>query len=325
MKKKSNKRKNQNKNIKRQQQRKWHPLWRYIFGAFLIVACSLLFGKRGVYVFSSLSILAISVIGYLEINRMIINQPPKIDFGDLTTGLILVSSISALVWVIIDNAEKNLQRIKNDDADLRVSYELTLESLAKALEFRDRETENHSRKVVELSVRLAKEMGLSGEDLVNIRRGALLHDIGKLAIPDHILLKPSALSHEERIVMQKHATRSLELLSEIPFFQPCISIPYCHHERWDGTGYPRGLKGEEIPLYARIFTIVDQWEALNSDRPYRKAWSREAVLNYIKDNIGKIYDPKVAEKFLSLIVTQEEEAAGYVNQINVMVKMEKST
>ena len=291
----------------------------------LIVACSLLFGKKGVYVFSGLSLAAISVMGYLEINRQILNQPPKIDAGDLTTALILVSSVSILVWVIMDNAQKNLQRIKDDDNDLRVSYELTLESLAKALEFRDPETENHSRRVVDLTVELAKEMGLSGEDLVNIRRGALLHDIGKLAIPDKILLKPGALSREERVVMQKHASHAMELLSDIPFLQPCISIPYCHHERWDGTGYPGGLKGEEIPLYARIFTIIDQWEALNSDRPYRNAWPRQTIVNYIVDNIGKIYDPKVAEKFLSMIGAQEEEqAAKVVNQNLQLIKAEET-
>ncbi|MDR3573774.1 MAG: HD-GYP domain-containing protein [Anaerolineaceae bacterium] len=275
----------------------------------LIVACSLLFGKRGVYIFSGLSILAIGTIGYLEINHLLINGTSNIDGGDITTALILVSCVSILVWVIIDNAEKNLRRIKDADQELRVSYEMTLESLAKALEFRDRETENHSRRVVELTVALAKEMGLTGEDLVNIRRGALLHDIGKLAIPDNILLKPGALSREERVVMQKHATNAMELLSDIPFLKPCISIPYCHHERWDGTGYPRGLKGEEIPLYARIFTIIDQWEALNSDRPYRQAWPRQTIVNYMKDNIGKIYDPKIAEKFLSMIGAQPEKTA----------------
>jgi putative nucleotidyltransferase with HDIG domain len=289
----------------------------------LIVACSLLFGKRGVYIISGLSLAAISVIGYLEMNRLIINKPSEIDSGDLATALILVSGVSVLVWVIMDNAEKNLQRIKADDRDIRVSYELTLESLAKALEFRDRETENHSRRVVELSVALAKEMGLSGEDLVNIRRGALLHDIGKLAIPDKILLKPGALSREERSVMQEHATHAMELLSDIPFLKPCISIPYCHHERWDGTGYPCELKGEEIPLYARIFTIIDQWEALNSDRPYRNAWPRETVLNYIKDNSGKIYDPKIVEKFLSMIGAQQEEAVVSVNQSSNLIKVEQ--
>ncbi|HMD89753.1 MAG TPA: HD domain-containing phosphohydrolase [Anaerolineaceae bacterium] len=291
----------------------------------LIVACSLLFGKRGLYVFSGLSLLAISAIGVLEINRLIINQPSKIDASDLTTALVLVLCVSVLVWVIIDNAQKNLQRIKADDQDIRVSYELTLESLAKALEFRDRDTESHSRRVVELSLALAKEMGLGEEDLVNIRRGALLHDIGKLAIPDKILLKPGALSHEERSVMQEHAAHAMELLSDIPFLQPCISIPYCHHERWDGTGYPQGLKGEEIPLYARIFTIIDQWEALNSDRPYRNAWPRETILNYIKDNSGKIYDPKVVEKFLSLIGGQQEEAAGSASDSSHLLMVKQTT
>ena len=274
----------------------------------VVAVCGLFLGKRGIYLFSTLSIISVVTIGYLEINKIL--KPSLLlttDVGDVVTVVILVLSISILIWVIIDNAEKNLQRIKKHENELRVSYELTLQGLAKALEFRDRETEGHSQRVVELSVRLAERLGLIGDDLSEIRRGALLHDIGKLAIPDNILLKPGPLVVNEWYVMRQHPVYSMKILSDIPFLQSCVCIPYCHHENWDGTGYPRGLKGVEIPLYARIFTIVDQWDALNSDRPYRKAWLWENVLNYIKENRGKIYDPQIVDVFLNMIESEKGE------------------
>jgi HD-GYP domain-containing protein (c-di-GMP phosphodiesterase class II) len=155
--------------------------------------------------------------------------------------------------------------------------------------------------VVGYSVMLAKRLGLNDTDLLNIKRGALLHDIGKLAVPDNILSKPGPLTPEERAIMQMHPINAKDILSTIPFLGPCISIPYSHHENWDGSGYPEGLKGEEIPLYARIFAIIDQWDALTSDRPYRKAWPVEKVKTYIVDNSGKIYDPRIAQAFLELL------------------------
>jgi HD-GYP domain-containing protein (c-di-GMP phosphodiesterase class II) len=271
----------------------------------IVAVCSLFFGKRGIYIFSTLSILSIFTIGYLEINKIL--KPSLLlttDVGDVVTVIILILCISIFVWVIIDNAERSLQRIKKQENEVRVSYELTLEGLTKALELRDGETEGHSRRVVELSVRLAERLGLTGDDLSKIKRGALLHDIGKLAIPDNILLKPGSLDDKEWYVMRQHPVYSMRILSDIPFLQSCICIPYCHHENWDGTGYPRGLKGVEIPLYARIFTIVDHWEALNSDRPYRKAWLWENALNYIKENRGKIYDPQIVDVFLNMIESE---------------------
>lgn len=272
----------------------------------VVAVCSLFFGKRGIYIFSTLSILSIIIIGYLEINKIL--KPTLLlttDVGDVVTVVILILSVSILVWVIIDNAEKNLQRIKKHENEVRVSYELTLEGLVKALEFRDGETEGHSRRVVELSVMLAERLGLTGDDLFKIKRGALLHDIGKLAIPDNILLKPGPLDDKEWSVMRQHPIYSMKILSDIPFLQSCMCIPYCHHENWDGTGYPRGLKGVEIPLYARIFTVIDHWEALNSDRPYRKAWLWENVLNYLKENRGKIYDPQIVDIFLNMIGSEK--------------------
>jgi len=155
--------------------------------------------------------------------------------------------------------------------------------------------------VADLTVKLAQALGISSEDLVHIRRGALLHDIGKMGIPDQILLKPGPLTEEEWEIMKKHPVYAWELLSSIRYLRPALDIPYCHHEHWDGTGYPRGLKGEEIPLSARIFSVVDVWDALTSDRPYRPAWTREKALEYIKEQAGHHFDPQIAERFLELL------------------------
>jgi HD-GYP domain-containing protein (c-di-GMP phosphodiesterase class II) len=154
---------------------------------------------------------------------------------------------------------------------------------------------------VELSTQLARAMGLNEEEIVYMRRGALVHDIGKLAIPDDILLKPGALNDDERKILQQHPVYAKQMLMDVSFLRPCVDVAYSHHERWDGQGYPDGLKGENIPLKARIFAVVDQWDALSSDRPYRKAWSRDDVIAYLRENSGKIYDPKIVNVFLSLV------------------------
>jgi HD-GYP domain-containing protein (c-di-GMP phosphodiesterase class II) len=151
-----------------------------------------------------------------------------------------------------------------------------------------------------LTYRLARAMGVSDADLVHITRGALLHDIGKMAIPDGILLKPGQLTEDERHLIQKHPVYAYEMLSPIDFLVPALDIPYCHHERWDGTGYPRGLKGEEIPFAARIFPVIDVWDALTSDRPYRKAMPHDEVRRIVRADSGKHFDPKVVEAFLEL-------------------------
>jgi HD-GYP domain-containing protein (c-di-GMP phosphodiesterase class II) len=152
-----------------------------------------------------------------------------------------------------------------------------------------------------MSLKLVLLIGLSEVDLVQVRWGALLHDIGKMGIPDGILLKPGPLTDEEWLMMKKHPALAYEMLSPIHYLKAALDIPYCHHEKWDGTGYPRGLKGKQIPLTARIFAVVDVWDALISDRPYRKAWSNERTLNYIREQSGKHFDPKVVEAFLRLL------------------------
>jgi HD-GYP domain-containing protein (c-di-GMP phosphodiesterase class II) len=151
-----------------------------------------------------------------------------------------------------------------------------------------------------MTMRLAREMGVSDEELVHIQRGALLHDIGKVGIPDSILHKPGPLTDEEWKIMRMHPVYAYELLRPIAFLEPALDIPHFHHEKWNGTGYPRGLKEEEIPLAARIFAIADVWDALRSNRPYRSARPREMVVAYIKEQAGKHFDPQVAEVFLRL-------------------------
>jgi putative nucleotidyltransferase with HDIG domain len=166
---------------------------------------------------------------------------------------------------------------------------------------RDNETEGHTQRVTEMTVRLAKRMGFGKQELVNVRRGALLHDIGKMGVPDRILLKPAALTDDEWMIMRKHPGFAYNMLSPIPYLQGALDIPYCHHEKWDGTGYPRGLRGEQIPLMARIFAVVDVWDAITSDRPYRAAWSREKALGHIRALNGAHFDPQVVENFLKML------------------------
>jgi HD-GYP domain-containing protein (c-di-GMP phosphodiesterase class II) len=149
-----------------------------------------------------------------------------------------------------------------------------------------------------MTMELAEAMGIQAEELVNIRRGALLHDIGKMGVPDKILLKPDKLDEEEWQHMRMHAVYAYNLLSNITYLRDALDIPYCHHEKWNGTGYPRGLKGEEIPLAARIFAVADVYDALTSDRPYRKGWSPERALDYIREQSGSYFDPRVVDAFL---------------------------
>ena len=182
------------------------------------------------------------------------------------------------------------------------SYEKTIEGWALALELRDSDYPGHSLRVADLAVKTATALGLGPEMLGHIRRGALLHDIGKLGVPDAILQKPGPLTEEEWVVMRRHPSIGYQLLYPIEFLRPASDIPYCHRERWDGSGYPHGLKGDEIPLAARIFAVVDVWEALNSDRPYRPAWERKQVARFLREQAGIKFDPRVVSVFLSQVV-----------------------
>jgi putative two-component system response regulator len=192
-----------------------------------------------------------------------------------------------------EEREKNMILL----SDLHMAYDATLEGWVRALDLRDHETEGHTKRVADLTVHLARAMHISGEDQEHFHRGALLHDIGKIGVPDGILHKSGPLMPEERLTMQHHPTYAHEMLSEIDYLLPALDIPWCHHERWDGTGYPRGLKGDDIPIAARIFPVVDVWDALSSVRPYKDAWSQDKVMSYLNDESGKMFDPAVVDAF----------------------------
>jgi len=187
--------------------------------------------------------------------------------------------------------------------DLQEAYDKTIEGWVLALDLRDRETEGHTQRVTEMTVRLARQLGCTEEEIIHIRRGALLHDMGKMGIPDEILQKPGPLTDEEWKVMRKHPLYAYQMLSPISYLNQALIIPYYHHERWDGSGYPHGLKAEEIPLFARFFSVVDVWDALSSDRPYRKRMHPKDVIDYLKKESGRLFDPHIIEKFLRLVET----------------------
>jgi putative nucleotidyltransferase with HDIG domain len=220
----------------------------------------------------------------------------------LATGrhwLQFLETLAGQAAIAIDNVTlfEGLQRANRE---LSLAYDTTIEGWSRALDLRDKETEGHSRRVTALTLQLARRMGMGEGELVHVRRGALLHDIGKMGVPDSILLKPGALSAEEWEVMRKHPTYAYELLAPIAHLQPALAIPYCHHERWDGTGYPRGLQGEGIPLAARIFAVADVWDALRSDRPYRAGWPDARVREQIQAGAGTHFEPRVAQAFLAV-------------------------
>ncbi|MBI5935673.1 MAG: GAF domain-containing protein [Chloroflexi bacterium] len=212
----------------------------------------------------------------------------------------LISAFADQAAVAIDNA-RLFEDLKAANKELEIAYEATLQGWVRALDLRDKETEGHTQRVTNLSVKLADAMGVERSDLIHIQRGALLHDIGKMAIPDAVLLKPDSLTEEERTLIRQHPIFAYEMLKPIQFLHRAIDIPYCHHEKWDGTGYPRALKELEIPFSARIFSIVDVWDALTSDRVYRKALPAEEVRAHLRQQSGRHFDPRVAEAFLDLV------------------------
>ncbi len=202
--------------------------------------------------------------------------------------------------IAIENSQL-LRSLERSNVELQRAYDRTIEGWAFALDLKDEETAGHSKRVTDMAVRLAKSLGMAQVELVHLQRGALLHDIGKMGIPDHILLKGEELTDEEYELMKRHTIYAYELLSPIDFLRPALDIPYCHHERWDGGGYPRGLSGEDIPLPARIFAVVDVFDALTSDRPYRPAWPRERALSYIRAESGRHFDPAVVTAFFEVV------------------------
>lgn len=214
--------------------------------------------------------------------------------------LSFLETVAGQAAIAIDNAEL-VENLERSNLELRLAYNTTLEGWAKALELRDFETQGHSNRVTKLTIQLASDVGIPSPDLVHVQRGALLHDIGKMAISDSILLKPGPLTDDEWKIMRQHPVYAYEMLHPIKFLRPALDIPYYHHEKWDGSGYPHGLKGEAIPLAARVFAIIDVWDALSSDRPYRLAWPETKIYEHIRSQVGKHFDPRVAEAFFSII------------------------
>jgi putative nucleotidyltransferase with HDIG domain len=211
--------------------------------------------------------------------------------------------LSFQVALAVANAQL-YQKAQQAVANLSQAYDATLKGWSQVLDMRDNITEEHTHRVADLTVALASQMGFPESELGHLRRGALLHDIGKMGIPDAILQKPGRLSADEREIIQTHPEKAYQIISQIEYLAPAMDIPYCHHEKWDGTGYPRQLKGEEIPLAARLFAVIDVYDALTTDRPYRQAWEKEKAMAYIQEQAGKHFDPQIVTAFLEILRTE---------------------
>lgn len=233
------------------------------------------------------------VLGVLELFHRLNHYPDK-------DWLEFFGTVAGQTAIAVDNARmvKDLQRT---NLELSLAYDATIEGLSRALDLRDRETEEHTQRVTDLTVRLANRLNVDAAELVHIRRGAVLHDIGKVAIPDRILFKPGPLADDEWKIMRRHPSIAVDLLSPVSYLAPALEIPHWHHEKWDGTGYPDRLGGEEIPFAARMFALADVYDALTSDRPYRSAWSKEDTVQYIQMHSGRHFDPRLVPEFLDLV------------------------
>jgi HD-GYP domain-containing protein (c-di-GMP phosphodiesterase class II) len=267
-----------------------------------IIFSSYLFRKKSVIFTTIISLGSVIFVYYLG-KRGFLN--PAVVYSDesqLIVLFILFPTAGFLLWVVVDHWERMLK-------DLQETYDMTLYGWVQALEFRDHETVGHSQRVVEMTVNLAKQLGIPTGKLDDIRRGALLHDIGKIAVPDAILLKRGSLTEDEWKVVKMHPLSARKLLENIPYLKPALEIPYCHHERWDGSGYPQGLSKEAIPLAARIFAVIDVWDAITSDRPYHLAWPEEEAQAYIRDQSGILFDPQVVRVFLAYFGNVDEPAS----------------
>ncbi|HET6822141.1 MAG TPA: HD-GYP domain-containing protein [Anaerolineales bacterium] len=269
----------------------------------LIILSSFLLGSRMIYRVAVVILVGMILLVYFERTGSI--SPPSPTSNErLIIISVLIVFAAVLQKRIISDWERIAEAHRQAEHQIRETYVRTLEGWAKTLEFHDRETLGHSQRVTDLCQRLAEHLGITDpQELEYIRWGAILHDIGKLAIPYRILHKEGELSKEEWGIIKRHPDFALDLLGNINYLKPALTIPGSHHENWDGTGYPQGLKGEQIPLYARIFTVVDNWDALTTDRPYREAWSREQTLHYLRSQSGKKFDPKIVDVFLKMMTS----------------------
>jgi len=256
------------------------------------------FGQEGFVSYFGVPLIAKGQVkGILEIfNRSLIN--PEAEW------LSFLEMLGGQAAIAVDNATlfNDLQR---SNIEITSAYDATIEGWSRALDMRDHETEGHTQRVTEMTLQLAHRLEIPDKDITHIRRGATLHDIGKMGIPDHILLKPGPLTADEWKTMRQHPQYACALLSPIDYLRPAKNIPCYHHERWNGSGYPSGLKGKEIPLEARLFAIVDVYDALTSDRPYRSAWSKHVAFNYIQEQAGILFDPAIVNTFQNLIEEKE--------------------
>jgi len=265
--------------------------------AFLvfILCTTLLLDRRALWLATALALA--SVLALYLLQQAGFYHPTVL----ATPRTVVILSILILIFSLVMASVRNAW-----DTHLRLlaeSYDLTLQGWSKALEYRDGETEGHSQRVTRLAVDLARRLGRGEDEIAIIRRGAYLHDIGKMAIPDRVLYKPGPLDAGERAIMEQHPLLAARMLAGIAYLRSALVIPLSHHEYWDGSGYPEGLRGDAIPMAARIFTVVDHWDALRSDRPYRKAWDAPKTIAYLRDNAGKLYDPRVVAEFLEMIGT----------------------
>jgi HD-GYP domain-containing protein (c-di-GMP phosphodiesterase class II) len=235
------------------------------------------------------------VLGVLEMFHRAPIKPDK----DLQDFLVMVAGQAAIA---IDSAMM-FSELQRSNVELSLAYDATIEGLSRALDLRDKETKEHTFRVTDITVKLATRLGVKQSELIHIRRGAILHDIGKVAIPDQILFKPGPLAQEEWDIMRRHPDIAVELLSPVTYLEPALEIPHWHHEKWDGSGYPDGLRQEDIPFAARLFALADVYDALTSNRPYRSAWSKWTAVEYIEDQAGTHFDPRILPEFLDLINT----------------------
>jgi putative nucleotidyltransferase with HDIG domain len=235
------------------------------------------------------------VLGVLEMFHRSSLKPDK----DLQNFLVMVAGQAAIA---IDSSMM-FSELQRSNVELSLAYDSTIEGLSRALDLRDKETKEHTFRVTDITVKLATRLGVRPSDLIHVRRGAILHDIGKVAIPDQILFKPGPLAQDEWEVMRKHPSIAVELLSPVSYLEPALEIPHWHHEKWDGSGYPDGLRQEDIPFAARLFALADVYDALISKRPYRSAWSKWDAVQYIEEQAGTHFDPRIVPEFLDLIST----------------------
>lgn len=228
--------------------------------------------------------------------RHLVSDTATLSLWQSVKGTVFVVVTGALLYVMID---RDYRHMKQSNLRLLQGNEQALRALVHAMDIRHKETRDHSDRVMRMTLALARLAGIEGEELRRIRFGALLHDIGKLALPDSILIKPGPLTDDEIAVMRTHPRLGHDLLRQVDFLRDAVDIPFNHHERWDGGGYPRGLRGEQIPLSARVFSVVDVWDALSFPRVYKPAWPEDEVIAYLRKIAGSQLDPALVELFLA--------------------------